>query len=64
MRFRHELIRELRNKRGTSMTKASRKSGVSVCDMSLWESGKRQPLAKNLKQLADFFRVDMEIFFE
>ena len=63
MRFRFELLRELRHQHGASIHTVSRLSGIPYVNISRWERGLRHPGAKNLAKMARRYNVKMEIFF-
>ncbi len=64
MRFKYELLRQLRESHGVTLNKMSRLSGIPFSNLSRWERGLRHPGAKNLARLARIYDVKMEIFFE
>jgi transcriptional regulator with XRE-family HTH domain len=61
MKFR---IRELRDERGWNQTALAYRAGMSVSQISLIESGKRNPSAASLKNLADALEVDIAELFQ
>lgn len=50
-------IRELREKRGLSQKELADALGVDRSAISLWESGKTEPTAFNIRRLADILGV-------
>lgn len=57
-------LRELRTQNGYTIEFVARNIGVSYASMQYWDSGKQMPSIKNLKKLADFYKVTVDYLME
>lgn len=50
-------IRELRRERGLTQIELGKLINISASTIALWETGKREPDIKKLKEIANIFNV-------
>lgn len=61
--FRHESIRELREKEGLTMDAFAQRIGMSKQVVSTWETGACEPRVNSLAKLSQEFGVPLDFFF-
>lgn len=55
-----ENFRLLRQEKGVGMEQLAKELGVSLCIVSYWESGKREPTMHSLIKIARYFRISLD----
>jgi transcriptional regulator with XRE-family HTH domain len=61
--FRHESIRELREKEALTMDAFAQRVGMSKQVVSTWETGACEPRVNSLAKISQEFNVPLDFFF-
>lgn len=62
--FSYHKYSELRDSKGVTDYKVSKKTNVSTSTLSNWKAGRYTPKSDKIKAIADFFGVSIEYFLE
>lgn len=56
----YDIFEQLRQKRGVSVYKIAKETGVTQSTLSDWKRGRSTPKTDNMKKLADYFGVSID----